>query len=237
MKINKLDASRLRNDEHLQFHTHFSKLVAKHGADALKITAQYETYLVLLHTLDEGIKKINKSALTAKIQAADKARDEIWSGMVATNSGALKHFDPQVRDAAQNLKILFGTYGNIAKKPLIEQTSAVHNVLQDLQGKYAPDVAKVGLGQWVEELLARNDAFDRLIVERFDEKTLKCDVAVKEARAALDTAYHVITERIAAYALLEGAAAYEQFIRSLNTIVEEYVSILSRHSSKKKSES
>lgn len=234
MKISTIHLVNLRNDEHFQYHTEFKDLISKHGAEALKIGMPYEAYLQLYNKEDEGIKKINKSALTAEIQEADKARDMIWSGMISMNSAALKHFDPEVADAGKRLKIVFDTYGNIARKPLNEQTSAVYNILQELQGQYAADVAAVGIERWVAELKTRNDAFGKLMKERFDEAALKSDVVVKEARAALDTAYRGITERIAALALLEGEAGYEQFVRALNIITEKYAATLTRRNGKKK---
>ena len=234
MKIAKIKTTHLRNDEHFMFHTEFKELVSEHGAAALKIQPQFETYLTLYHAEDEGIKKINKSAITAEIQKADKARDVIWGVLVKANSAALWDFDHDVQKAAKRLKILFDTYGNIAKKPLNEQTSAAINILQDLHGEYAADVAAVGIGRWVEELQARNDALRALTKERYDETTLKTDVVLKEARAAVDEAYKSITERIGAYVLLEGVAAYEMFIRSLNTVIDKYNETLARRGSKKK---
>ncbi|MCL2101466.1 MAG: DUF6261 family protein, partial [Fibromonadales bacterium] len=113
-------------------------------------------------------------------------------------------------------------YGNIAKKPLNEQTSATYNILQELEGKYAGDVAVVGIQQWVAELKARNNAFSDLVKERFDESALKTDIVLKVARVELDKVYRTIAERINALVIVEGAAAYEAFIRTLNVIVKKY---------------
>ena len=233
MKISKVEMTRLRNDEHFQYHTEFKDLISKHGAKALKIEALYESYLSLYDKEDEGIKKIIKSALTAEIQDADKARDAIWSGMKSMNSAALNHFDPEVVEAGKRLKVLFDTYGNVAKKPLNEQTSAVYNILQELQGAYAADAKTVGIERWVAELKARNEVFDKLMKERFDEAALKSDVVVREARAALDTAYRGIIERIGALALVEGEADYGQFVRALNVVTEKYAAALARRNVKK----
>ena len=131
MKINKISLRHLRNDTHFQFHTEFKDLAQKHNPQALKIKPQYEAYLPIYDKVDLALKKINKSAITEKIQNADKARDEIWGDLVETNTAALRHFDPEVREAAKQLKIVFDTYGNIAKKPLNDQTSATYNILQE----------------------------------------------------------------------------------------------------------
>jgi NAD(P)H-flavin reductase len=81
-----------------EFHTEFRDLAAKSGAEALKIKSQFDAYLPLYDREDTALKKIVKSEFTAKIHEADKARDEIYAGMVEMNAAALKHFSPQIRD-------------------------------------------------------------------------------------------------------------------------------------------
>jgi hypothetical protein len=138
-----------------------------------------------------------------------------------------------VREAAKQLKIVLDTYGNIARKPLNDQTSATYNIVQDLEGRYAPDVAKVGLGPWLAELKARNIAFSDLMRERFDESSLKVDIVLKKARVQLDEAYYEITELVNALVLVEGAQNYEAFIRKLNPIISKYANALAAHAGRK----
>jgi len=222
MKINKIDFRNLRNDAHFQFHTEFKDLVVQHNPETLKIKPQFDGYLPLYNRVDDALKKIVKSEFTAKIHEADKARDEIYIGMAETNTAALKHFSPQVREAASRLKILFDTYGNVANKPLNEETSAIYNILQELKGKYTADAASVGIAQWVAELENRNKTFESLVKERFDETAHRTDIVLREARGKLDDAYRIIIERLNALAVVEGEAAYEAFIRTLNAVVAKY---------------
>ncbi|MDR1829246.1 MAG: DUF6261 family protein [Candidatus Fibromonas sp.] len=233
MKISKIHTIHLRNDEHFQFHTEFRDLVQKETPLKLKIQQQFEAYLPLYGRADEALKKINKSSLTAQIQEADKARDEIFLGMAETAKGALKHFNPEVRAAANRLKMVFDTYGNVAVKPLNEQTSAVYNLLQELQGKYAQDAEAVGITQWAVELQARNNAFSGLMKERFDETASRCDIVLREARVELDQSYFAIREKINALAIVEGEADYENFIRTLNAVIAKYTAILNSRQGKR----
>ncbi|GBU24898.1 hypothetical protein R83H12_01533 [Fibrobacteria bacterium R8-3-H12] len=222
-KISKIQPLHLRNDAHFQFHTEFKDLVAQHNPETLKITPLFEAYLPLYGRVDEALKKIVKSEYTAKIHEADKARDEIWAGMAEMNDAALKHFNPATREAAGRLKIVFDTYGNVANKPLNEETSAIYNILQELQGKYAADMDAVGITQWATELQTRNAAFETLVKERFDETAARTtDIVMKQARAQLDEAYRGIVELVNALAVVEGVAAYEAFIKTLNAVIAKY---------------
>ena len=222
MKIDKIYPYNMRNDAHFQFHTEFRGLVEKHGAAALKIKPQFDAYLSLYERVDTALKKIVKSAITAQIHEADKARDEVYAGMVRLNNVNLKHFNADVRKSAAQLKIVFDTYGDVAHKPLNEETSALYNVLQDLQNKYASDVAATGIGQWVEELKNRNEAFETLVRSRFDETTARTDIVLRDARTEADEAYFAMRNRLNALVEIEGATAYEAFIKSLNTVIAKY---------------
>ena len=234
MKINKLYSYYLRNDAHLQFFNDFRTLVQKTGAENLKIAPQFTAWQPLHDREDAALKKIVKSAVTAQIQEADKARDEIYTGILEMNSAALKHFNETVRSAASRLKIVFDTYGNIAKKTLNEETSAVYNILQELKGKYAADSATVGISAWVAELETRNNAFAALMQERFDETAAQIDIVLKDARAEVDAAYFAMRERINALIIVEGGAAYENFVKTLNAIIAKYNALVAAARSGKK---
>ena len=229
MKIKKTNINNLRNDAHFQFHTEFKELVERIGADSIKIEAQFNDYLSLYKNVDDGLNKITKSAITRQIEEADKARDKIWSGLVEMNKAATKHFDSGIREAAERLKILFDTYGNLAIKPLNEETSSIYNILQELEGKYAADAKIVGIEQWVAELKTCNNKLSNLMQERFEESASKSNIVLKTARAELDKSYNKITERLNALVIVEGIAGYETFIKTWNVVVDDYAAILNRN--------
>jgi hypothetical protein len=237
MKIEKLRVHHLRNDAHFQFHTEFHDLVVKHCPQKMKIKPQFDAYKSLYEREDEALKKISKSALTDKIHEADKARDEIYLGMADVNKGMCRHFNKDTADAAVRIKIVLDTYGNIAKKPLNEQTSAVYNIVQDLRGdKYASYVTASGLSEWVDELDSRNIALEALMKERFGETAAKSDIVMTYARKELDEAYRQICEIINVYAMLEDAREYEEFIRTLNAVIAKYAVTLAHQHHHKRNE-
>jgi len=226
MTIHAIDRKHLRNDEHLQFNTEFRDLIIREGAETLKIAPLFATYQTLYDIEDEGLKKISKSVLTAQIHDADKARDDMYSGMVLANESALRHYNEPIRAAARKMKVLFDTYGNISQKPLNEQTSAVHNILQELRGEYLAAAQTIGINGWVAELEARNNALDALVKQRFDEAGAKSHVVVGAARLELDAAYDAIVRRINALAEVEGVEHYAAFINTFNAVIAKYTAIL-----------
>lgn len=222
MKINKIYLYHLRNASHLQFHNDFKKLINREGAEKLGIVPQFANWQRLHKKEQIALQKIAKSALTEEIQETNKARDNIYIGMVNTNTAALRHFNETIREAARVLKILFDTYGNITRQPLNDQSSAFYHILQELKGDYAPHVKSVGIDGWVLELEALNKAFNDLMSERYDEYAEKTKITVKNARIALDKAYISICECINVFVLIKGLSNYEKFVKTLNVIIAKY---------------
>ncbi|MDR1729047.1 MAG: DUF6261 family protein [Prevotellaceae bacterium] len=233
MKTEKIDLRILRNDEHFQFHTEVSSLINTVTPDALKIQAQYDAYQSLYVQEDEALKKIVKSALTDDIEKADRQRDLTFSGMATVNRAALNHFNAETVSAARRLQIVFDTYGNLARKPVNEETSAIYNFLQELNGAYSGDVAAVGITGWVEELAKNNNAVDALMKGRYNESAKRTDLVLREVRIQLDAVYRIIAERIDALMLIEGGETLQSFIRRLNVIIKKYSDILARRTSSK----
>ena len=233
MKIQKLDLYNLRNDEHFQFFAEFRDTMVRFGASALKNEEQFNQWLPIYEQEDEALKKIMKSAITAEIQTADKRRDQLFRGMADACKAALNHFDTEVQNAAKRLKILLNTYGNLARKPLNEQTAGVYNILQDLKGDYAADALKAGITGWAAELETANEALDRLMKERYEESAAKTDLVLKQVRQQADEMYRIMIERINAMVIVEGETAYSEFIRYWNIVVEKYKNILAKRSGKK----
>jgi len=220
-----------QNDEHFEFCTNFVHLVNAIGAEKLKIAAPFATYLGCYGNEDEALKKIMKSDLTRKIHEADRERDVVFRGMAEANRSALNHFKPSVREAAIRLQIVFDTYGNVTKKAVSAETSAVYNLLTELMHKHEADMELVGLNPWAEELHGRNGAVEKLLESRYDESAERDGLNLREARLAVDEAYRVITMCVETYSVVETGetqAACKDFIARLNAIIERANTIVAQ---------
>ena len=223
MKIEKIYTDRLRNATHFQFHTEFRDLVIRTGAETLKVKPQFDTYLLLYKNVDDGLKKISKSTITDKITELDKIRDGLWSGLTEINRGFTKHFNPNIKEAAKRLQVVFNTYGNLAILSLNDQTALTYNILKELEENYAEDIETLGIIEWITELKSKNIELGNLFKERADEATAKHSIVLKEARIKLDNIYQVIIERIYAFSIVaEDPGVYETFIKTWNYFVVKF---------------
>jgi hypothetical protein len=159
-------------------------------------------------------------------------RDAIFIGIKDVIKSMLRHFDANVRAAAQRIKIVIDTYNN--PDPLIDlpydaETVAINNFLQELDSNYAADMLLTGLQAWIEELRARNNAFEELTREYNEQQAGKPSFSLKDARADTDKAYKDIIAAINGLLILDDESSYEPFVAELNTLIKHYNDLIAQH--------
>ncbi|WP_321997860.1 DUF6261 family protein [Draconibacterium orientale] len=234
MEILKIDLSRLRNEEHHNFHNEVNELIVRFTVDALKIQRYYPAFEAALADESAALDLVQKSMFTGPIADADHERDTITLGMEDMVDAALRHFNEDVREAARKLKIVFDGFDGITTKPYDQQTAATDKLTELLETKYAAEVALVGLTAWVPELKAKNQAVVALVGERYTDESGKPPFKMKAARKQLEAAYRNVAKLIDALAFVDGPEAYEAFISELNQRIEKYNNRLSQRDGRNK---
>ena len=234
IKSNKKDRTSMRNDEHFQYVAELIELINRFGAEALQIETQFEELRKTHLLADNAFRNIAKSVKTEDVRLLDKRRDTALAGMNDKIRGAAKHFRQEVKDAARSLKIVMDAYKNIAKLPLHEQTSAVHNLMQELRGRFAPDVKTLGIIDWVDELENANNALALTMRDRREEAVAqKPEINMQTARKRLDDSINAITQRLNALALIEGEQGFTEFAAAINKLMADFKARLNQRLSRK----
>ena len=229
MKIKRLHFEHLRNNEHFQCQSEFKSLLEVSDPGKMKIGPLfYDTYIPLYNAEDEALIKIIKNTFSDQRSDADRLRDQTFRGSVDTINAGQNHFDPEVKEAARKLKIVFDRFGNVAQLPLNEETSAVYNLVQEVMENHVSDADKLGLKPWMNKLNADNKAYEALVTGGYEEEATKSELKVKATRAEVDKVVHQIIERIEALIVIEGADNYSEFVRRLNLIFERYANTLAQ---------
>jgi cobalamin biosynthesis Mg chelatase CobN len=229
LKINNFHTAHLHNDAHFQFYTEVRDLVGETTPAALKLEAAWPAFLSRYEGYDAALRKIVKSALTEKIKAADAARDAAFSGFTKFLSAMCEHYDDSLRDIARKIEVVAHTYGNVAVKPINEETSAIYNMVQDLNSdNYRTLVTQIGLMPWVTKLSQKNNEFETLIQERDRESAAKNHAAVSDERKAIDEIYRHIVNAINAFIFFGELTGVGAFVDTLNAIIHRF-SIKYRH--------
>jgi hypothetical protein len=228
MKIKNVHLNNFRNNEHVQFQTRFKGLIERLSAMMLKIEALFNIYLLLYTQEIEAFDVIRKSDFVQLSEDADNLRDNTFRGMCNALESAHRHFRSEIRQAAVRLQVVFDYYGDLAKETREGETADMNKFIADLKGKYAADVAIVGLSEWVIELKINNDAFDQLKQNKTTEASVRTQLKMKQERAKVDTAYSNITAQINALILVEGEANYAVVTNELNALIDEYNLIIAK---------
>jgi hypothetical protein len=238
MDISKIKFSRLRNGEHVQFHTEVDELIAAKTPTVLGIEAQYAIYKLLFGNEYDAFDVIRKSAVTEELEAADVLRDSINSGMNGAVKSALNHFNADVKKAANRVWVVLNSFGNISVLAYDEETVSIRKLNAELTANYAAEVQVLGLTEWLAELTNKNDAFDALMKLRYSEDSGKTMLRMRPQRLEVDEAYRKIIKRIDALIEINGEDAYKDFVSELNIRVDKYNNVIARRegSNSKKNE-
>ena len=220
MKIENLHLNNQRNAGHYQFQTDFNGFIIKYTAQTLGIVDAYAEYLPLYQ--DEGVAfiAITKSATTEQIETADKDRDFCFRGISDAVRNKLNHFNPLVRDAAKRVMVILDGYGNLAPKPNDEESGLITNLIADLRTKNPADLVTLAVVDWLNELERLNNVFISFEATRNSEEANRTELRMKRVRVDVDAAYHKIIERIRALIIVNGEAAYVEFVKELNARID-----------------
>lgn len=235
MKITEFALSRLRNEEHFQFHTSFRDLVERMHPSTLKIEALFTVYLEAYANELEALNIIRKSLITDELVIADDVRDDVARGFYDAVKSGLNHFNAEVRMASRRIQVMLDTYGNIANKTYEAETGALNGMIKELTTTYSADVATAGYTGWVTELEAKNRAFDDLKNFRYSDEAAKTTLRMKQERVKTDNIYRQITERMNALIVVEGDAAYAGFVKELNERIQGFNNTIANRKAKGKS--
>ncbi len=218
----------MRNEEHFQFQTEFKGLVEDFTPLTLNIEAAFAAYISYYEKEQTALNFVMKSSYTAKIVDEDHHRDEIVLGTKNSVNACLYHYDAAVVDAAQKVKIVFDSYGNISKKSYDQETAAIYKLIVELTTNYAEEIALMNLSGWLNELKLANESFEALIGERYTEASEKGEYRMSGVRKEVDTAYNAVIDRIEALILINGDDNYIDFVIQLNVRIEKYNTIIAQ---------
>ena len=225
MNIPKVKLNRLRNEEFFQFFTDVKELIEANGIES-SISGEYQKLLSLYNDLDDVMLQVRKSSYTSEIEDIDNLRDMVFSGFRDTVKAFQSHFDENKQRAATKLMLVFNTYGNMRHKGYAEETAAVYNFVQDMQDKYAVEVATLNLQEWIAKLDEHNNKFKTLMNARDTEKSLKPKQRVVDIRKDIEACYGNIVRCIEVATILNSEHTLTPFINELNSKIDRYKNVL-----------
>ena len=221
-QIKKIDIGHFGNAAHILFVR--TAVGRAEACEALKTKATEELKALkkALEKEDELFVQSQKDLTTDDMKEADKRRDVLYRALKKAVEAAVDFPVKASSDAGIRLRQLLKDHEIDPKMQLDKETSLLMNLTADLKGKLADDVALLGLTPLVVELAQSNDLFYKLAEARIDNQALVVLGQMKVLRAASDEAYRVLVRKANALAVIEGEAAYADFIDKMNAEIKHY---------------
>jgi hypothetical protein len=218
----------LPNELYFRFHTENDALYNKYNPESLGIGTFIDPFRLKLADLDTALERIRKSPYTARTVEADRDFDTTYSGLHDYSNSCLHHFDPKVRQAAENITIVFEHYGNIGRQAYRQELASSSNLMQDLRAR-ADDVTAMNLEPWMEAHEQAAQSLADLLDGRTGEMAQQTELRVRQVRRELDAEYKQITDRIDAMINLNGRNFVPGFVAEYNAHATEYKNKLAQH--------
>jgi hypothetical protein len=221
MFIKKNHLLELQNDEHAGFHAYVDEYIAESNAVVLKVETQSADHKIKLAIEKSVLDLVQKNSFTARVNAADEARDKPIRGFFKVVKGMLHHFNPALAQAAYKINLINEKFSDVTYLTNEKQTSAEESYIAALKGAMA-DITTLGLTDWLTEIEATETAFLELVKSRNNEDDVKPVINMKAARVETDDSYNAIVDRINAFITIEGDANYVAFVTKLNNRIDQY---------------
>jgi hypothetical protein len=205
MKVIRIDVRSLHNEEWFGFYTDYRAQATAAGVEALGISELFSLFTPFYDKADRLLVVLRKSVYTKEIEGADRKRDELFRGFYSVVKGSQKQPGSAKQESALRLYNLLRQYhDSVLGGNYVEESSALYNLLQDLNGKYAADIAQLALGEWVTAIGAAEQNFLNLRSQRAQESVEKPKEDLRQIRVQTDALYNAMASVLDAKLLADG---------------------------------
>ncbi len=233
MKLKSINLRKLRNAEHYQYHTEVNDLVVAATAESLNISTLFSAYQQHLKNEGTAMNVILKSEFTDDLVDADNERDSTFRGFYDQVKSGTNHFNPDIKAASERIMFVLKDTGNLNELPFNEQTATTSALIDKLRTENADDLSTTNTSVWVDEIEAKNNAFENLAKTRYTKEAGKTSLRMKEVRLDVDTIYRKMVQLVNALILVNGEADYTHFVNELNERIDKYNLILAQREGRK----
>ncbi len=168
----------------------------------------------------------SSAADSAEAKAYEELRDRLWRSNNAYIKAMTAHPNPELAAIAERVKAEFDKYGDVTYLPVVQESGALHNLIQDIQAIPAQDRSKIHYEEWFNALDTAENNYLAAVASRTDVRSEKEVGAVKRTRIEAEAAYTHLVEVVNLLAKVEGDTAYLPFINRMNVLIAEQRSTL-----------
>lgn len=186
-----------------------------------KMEAKYTAF-------DDALKDDDGLEATSIVTKTDDGRDRSWRGANAYVKAMCSHPVPATAKQAEVFRRDFLKYGDVTTLPQVQESGALHNLLQDLKKHDSSARAAIGLDAWIEDLEEKEEAFLNALGTRTDEEVSRKPRIgiIKQTREEAENAYRELVEVVNALMTINGAEPYATFANRVNALIDRQKKVL-----------
>ena len=209
------------------------QLMIRHQSDLSTIEASlltdvpYNNYMEQISIKTEmyfaALAQVQKNEETEKILLADKARDKALSSVNLALKLHASADDTVEVEASRSLKILFGTFKNIAKLNYEAESLAIDKLVNELNSAaYSEKIATLHMNKYVSRLSETNDIFKNLFGGRMVDTAMTESYDMKTIRKELQVIYKDFVNYVFAMAKATESQLFTTALNLLNAARKYY---------------
>jgi hypothetical protein len=196
------------------------QLFEAHIEVAAIVTAYLDKFNELFNIEFKLVDAMKTSEYTRKIADTRKRIDRDLVGINNIVDSALHHFDPATVKAAKSLALRLKPFtGRAGKKTYEESAGGISILLDDLNDTFRPQITKLDLDGWIDELAEAHSTFRQLLNLRNNERAARPQYKLKTIRKQIDAIYRQMVELIDSYSIANDAEICAKFVLRLNAEV------------------
>ncbi|MEY8486807.1 DUF6261 family protein [uncultured Parabacteroides sp.] len=252
-----MDLKAMSNALFVQFMSDVDAQVQRVTPDALKVKKCYAAFTDARTEMDGVYLSQKKDNDTAKSDAKDIWRDEMFRCFSGHINAALFSYDPKNREYARVLRNKLNAYGNLTTLGNVAESAKMEDLGRDLlTSPWKEAVEALGLADERDAMILANKEFVELSRTRIEKRKLVL-VTMKSARENIGEAYRNLVTLINSQIMVQNLKdeesggeedrpgelsvlvdtpedPYTDFVRSLNVLIKDYKTRVAQSGKRKK---
>ena len=232
LQIKQVGFSKKNNAEILAFHSEVEIAVRTATIEALGVPeALNNAYQLSIASLQELVKREQKSKETAEIEALDTKRDKLMVSVFSIiDTYAASPID-EMSSGAKILKEVIRNYRGMYDSAYSEETGQIRGMVNALLYQPVETAAIPYLDEMISDLGRVNSDFEKLMVERREQTVDKAESDKK--RKAAQESYEQIVRYANGAVLFLPSEALNLFIKTVNQTIDDNNEAYNRRMGKK----
>ena len=230
-QVNGIDIhNRMDNTSVLGFFMQIKDIYEVNTALTTAMAGVWTAFTGALNAFDVAYAQTRKWMQTEEIDNLDKTRDSAVRAFMNAMKAMLASPNDTKAAAAKRVKFVRDKYEVDAADEYMKETTAISQMVQDMEANCTADLATTGLDEWFADMKAKNESFLDKMNERTVEQAGQQKGIVRDTRNQAEAAYRDLMKLLNAMSICEYPSGIDfgNTIDHLNAEIEHYRQILAR---------